>query len=548
VFPGSVPRASGSSPAYDRACGRNGNALNPGTAIADRLQRLYALQWAPWAIVLGLALLLRLPGLVDRPLWYDEAFAVLFSAKGLPSMVEGTLRAQAGVAADVHPLLYYTLLGIWGKVFGTSVAAVRSLSLGLGLGVVALGYALGRRSLGRRAGLVGGILLAVSPFQIHYAQEVRMYGLLAGLLLGATWAHWEARSGAGVGAWAAFAVLSAAAQYTHNLAAFYLIALALLPWLERRWRLAVQTLAAGLVAAALYLPWLLYLPSQVARLRWAYWIERPTAADLVRTLITFLADRPLPNWPTWAIPLVLFCALLVWATLAWTLTRLPGESASRGEARRFALLAVAPIALLFAASFLQPLYLDRALLPSAAAFSLALGWLLTEARSPRAARGMMGVSLLVASAVGLVGFFSYRGFPHAPFEVLNDRLRAGMIPGEVIVHSNKISALPAEYYGPELEHRYLADPAGSPSDTLAIPTQQVLGMVADRDIESAAAGAAGVWFVQFRQEQEDYADLGFSAPPALTWLEENLVLESRTELGDLLLYHFLTPGEPAPNG
>jgi hypothetical protein len=123
-----------------------------------------------------------------------------------------------------------------------------------------------------------------------------------------------------------------------------------------------------------------------------------------------------------------------------------------------------------------------------------------------------------------------------------------MIPGEVIVHSNKISALPAEYYGPELDHRYLADPAGSPSDTLAIPTQQVLGMVADRDIESAAAGAAGVWFVQFRQEQEDYADLGFSAPPALIWLEQNLVLESRTELGDLLLYHFLTRGAPAPNG
>ena len=499
-------------------------------------------------IVLGLALLLRLPGLVDRPLWYDEAFAVLFSAKGLPAMVKGTLQAQAGVAADVHPLLYYTLLGMWGKVFGTSVAAVRSLSLGLGLGVVALGYAVGRRSLGPRAGLMGGILLAVSPFQIHYAQEVRMYGLLAGLLLGATWAHWEARSGAGVGAWAAFAVLSAAAQYTHNLAAFYLVALALLPWLERRWQLAVRTLGAGLVAAALYLPWLLYLPSQVARLRWAYWIERPTAADLVRTLITFLADRPLPNWPTWALPLVLFCALLVWVSLAWALTRLPGGSPLRGEARWFAALSSAPIALLFAASILQPLYLDRALLPSAAAFTLALGWILTEARLPRAARGLLGVCLLVAAVVGLAGFFSYRGFPHAPFDALNDRLRAGMTAGEVIVHSNKISALPAEYYGPELDHRYLADPAGSPSDTLAIPTQEVLGMVADRDIDSAVSGAAGVWFVQFRQEQEDYADLGFLTPPALTWLEENLVFESRMELGDLFLYHFLARGAPSPNG
>ncbi|MGH2605614.1 MAG: hypothetical protein ACRDG5_03395, partial [Anaerolineales bacterium] len=299
---------------------------------------------------------------------------------------------------------------------------------------------------------------------------------------------------------------------------------------------------------ALYLPWLLYLPSQVARLRWAYWIERPTAADLVRTLITFLADRPLPNWPTWALPLVLFGTLSVWANLAWALTRLPDGTSSRGAARWIAALAFAPIALLFVASFLQPLYLDRALLPSAAAFSLALGWLLTEARLPRAVRGVLGVSLLVASVVGLAGFFSYRGFPYAPFDALNDRLRAGMMAGEVIVHSNKISALPAEYYGPDLDHRYLADPVGSPSDTLAIPTQQVLGMVADQDIESAAAGAAGVWFVQFRQEQEDFADLGLSTPPALTWLEENFVLESRTELSDLVLYHFLGRGAPSPNG
>lgn len=516
--------------------------------VADRIDRLTRSRWAPWAIVLGLAVLLRLPGLFDRPIWYDEAFAVLFSAKGLPAMVEGTLRAQSGVAADVHPLLYYTLLGIWGKVFGTSVAAVRLLSLGLGLGVVALGFEVGRRSLGPRAGLMGGILLALSPFQVHYAQEVRMYGLLTCLLLGATWAHGEARSGAGVGAWAAFAVLSAAAQYTHNLAAFYLVPLALLPWLERRWQLAIRTLGAGLVAVVLYLPWLLFLPSQVARLRWAYWIGRPTAADLVRTLITFLADRPLPNWPAWGVPIVLFCAVLVWATLGWALARLRGSSASIGRARWLAALAAIPIVLLFAASFLQPLYLDRALLPSAAVFSLALGWLVTEARLPQAARGLIGASLLIAAAVGLAGYFSYRGFPHAPFDRLNDRLSAGLTAGEVIVHSNKISALPAEYYGPELDHRYLADPAGSPSDTLALATQQVLGMVADGDIESAVAGAAGVWFVQFRQEQEDYADLGFPTPPALHWLEQSFVLESQAELGDLRLYHFLIRGEIGPDG
>lgn len=522
--------------------------MRSAAATPDRLTRLGSSPWASWAIVLGAALLLRLPGLLDRPLWYDEAFAVLFSAKGLLAMLEGTLRAQAGVAADVHPLLYYALLGAWGNAFGTSVASVRGLSLILGMGVVALGYTLARRGLGPRAGLMGGVLLAVSPFQIHYAQEVRMYGLLACLLLGVTWAYSEARAGAGAVAWAAFAVLSAAAQYTHNLAAFYLIPLAVLPWVERRWRVAAGTLGVGLAAVALYLPWLLYLPSQVARLRWAYWIERPTAADLVRTVITFLADRPLPSWPTWVLPVVLFAALGVWATLAWVLVRRPSGAASLAEARRLAALAVMPIGLLFAASLFQPLYLDRALLPSAAAFSLALGWLFGAGRLPRPVAGFLVSCLLLTSGVGLAGFYSYRGFPHAPFEVLDRRLRGEMGPGEVIVHSNKISALPAEYYDPTLAHRYLADPAGSPSDTLAVPTQEVLGMLADPDIETAVAGAGGVWFVQFRQEQDDYADLGYAVPPALAWLNENYLLESQSVLGDLRLYHFVLRQEVGPGG
>ena len=76
-----------------------------------RLTRSAALR--ALVLILLLAFGLRLINLGGRTLWYDEAFAVLFSATGLPAMLYGTLTPVAGGAADIHPLLYYTTLEGW---------------------------------------------------------------------------------------------------------------------------------------------------------------------------------------------------------------------------------------------------------------------------------------------------------------------------------------------------------------------------------------------------------------------------------------------------
>lgn len=137
-------------------------------------------------VVLLVALLARLPTIISRPLWYDEAFAVLFSAEGPRAMSYGTLIVDQGIAADVHPLGYYTLLWAWQAVAGGSPFAVRALSVVLGLLLVYLGYRLARQLFDERIATVAALALALSPFQVHYSQEVRMYALLAVLLLGAT--------------------------------------------------------------------------------------------------------------------------------------------------------------------------------------------------------------------------------------------------------------------------------------------------------------------------------------------------------------------------
>jgi 4-amino-4-deoxy-L-arabinose transferase-like glycosyltransferase len=491
----------------------------------------------PLILIFLVALLVRLPGIGSRPFWYDEAFSVLFSSQGPSAMAYGTLTQEAGVAADIHPLGYYTLLWLWGKAFGASPIAIRSLSLLLGLGIVGLGYLLASRLFGRKVAVLSAWMLAFAPFQVHYAQEARMYALLALILLAATLTYWHCLQDRGYWSWILFAVLAAAAMYVHNLAALFLFCLALTPLLLRRWRDLGKTALSALAAVVLYLPWLVQLPSQLARVNWAYWIPRPELIELVRTLLVFTTGLPLPDW---GLSIALFLAILIVATGLWTTLRAlrPAKPAGRRAAWILG-LSGGPVVLMFLISQIQPVYLDRAMLPAGVMFMIWLAWTIEESSLPAIARRGVLVATGFAFVLGLGSFYIYRGFPYAPFDAVNQSLHEGLSTNEVVLHSNKITVIPAVYDDPTLDHEYLADPPGSGSDTLAIATQEVLGLFAHADVEQAVGDAAGVWFIIFPREIDDYSRQGVEEHPALTWLQAEFDLDEVTSYGDLDVYHFL---------
>jgi mannosyltransferase len=129
---------------------------------------------------LGLTLLLatwlRFYRLAGQSLWSDEGNSVALARTGLGEIAGRT-------ALDIHPPLYYWLLHGWMRLFGESEIAVRSISVVAGVLLVAVVYRLGTRLFDRWVGLLAAFIAAVSPFQVYYAQEARMYVLLA--LLGA---------------------------------------------------------------------------------------------------------------------------------------------------------------------------------------------------------------------------------------------------------------------------------------------------------------------------------------------------------------------------
>ncbi len=140
-------------------------------------------------LILVLAAFLRFYHLDAQSLWADEGNSVSLSGRSLDHIT-------AGAAHDIHPPLYYYLLHFWMRAFGNSEFAVRALSALLGTVLVYLTYLLGRHlsrppsvppnpggkaSYNHWLGLVAAFLSAISPFQIYYSQEARMYILLAAL-------------------------------------------------------------------------------------------------------------------------------------------------------------------------------------------------------------------------------------------------------------------------------------------------------------------------------------------------------------------------------
>jgi dolichyl-phosphate-mannose-protein mannosyltransferase len=132
-------------------------------------------EFAPWlAIVITLiGGFLRALFLGSKGMWLDETFSVWLANHSIPDMLQWIVRI------DQHPPLYYLLLQSWIARHGDTPYYARLLSALLGAGTIPIIYLIGKRLSGAVVGLAAAVFLAFSPFNIFYAQETRMYTLLA---------------------------------------------------------------------------------------------------------------------------------------------------------------------------------------------------------------------------------------------------------------------------------------------------------------------------------------------------------------------------------
>ena len=158
---------------------------------------------------------------------------------------------------EANMALYYLLLRGW-TVFGHSEIALRSLSVLLAVGALWVVIMLSRELFGRRIALGAGLLLAVNPLYVQFAQDVRGYAL-ALLLVSASCYFFVRgmtyRSPAPRLCWTAYVVVTALAAYSNFWAALVplgqALSLAFLPPARIPWRRLVP---AAIALAVLLVP------------------------------------------------------------------------------------------------------------------------------------------------------------------------------------------------------------------------------------------------------------------------------------------------------
>lgn len=251
-------------------------------------------------VALGLVALcagsLALRVVVDGPnVWIDEAISAGVASKPLAEIPRVLLE-------DGAPPLYYVLLHFWISAFGDGARALHGMSTLFAIACVpAAFWAVG--PLGRRSAWVAATVAALGPYLTRYADEARMYTLVALLSIVATGAlaRLLARDGRRRDV-ALFALSLTGLLYAHNWALFFaaatlagaLVALARVRPEHRR-ALAVRAGSAFALVGLAYLPWLPSLVRQ-ARHTGAPWSGPPppdAVGDVVKTLAGAALFAPL---------------------------------------------------------------------------------------------------------------------------------------------------------------------------------------------------------------------------------------------------------------
>jgi hypothetical protein len=261
------------------------------------------------------------------------------------------------------------LLHFWLDLAGSSEQGVRSLSLLFALLAIPAGFWAGRVVWGtQKAGWFAAILMAFNPFLAQYAQEARMYAMVAFLAIPVTACFIKAYAldTANRRPWiVGFAISEAIALYAHNWPIFFAIAaglafLVLLALSEDRRRLFLDGLLGFGGAVVLYLPWVPTTLYQAAHTG-APWSDAPALSALTSVpgtllgrmpeivllicagagLLTYLRSKPLSEHGRAALCLIIIG--IGTPTLAWLMSQ-----ASPAWANRYLAVALPPFLLLAA--------------------------------------------------------------------------------------------------------------------------------------------------------------------------------------------------------
>jgi len=459
--------------------------------------------WILISIILAGAVL-RLFHLGLQSLWHDEAVSLAIADR-LNLAEKLTNQGHSS-----HPPLYYLLLWRWIRLAGISDFTARIPSTLAGLLTIPLIYQAGRLLFDRRVGIWSALFMAVLPFQIYYAQEVRMYTLLGMLTTVSLIFFVRAIRRNTWQMWGAYWFCSILGLYTHYFFAFIILVYHLylwLNWLKYRHLWRAILIIDGILFLA-FLPQIaIFIDQSQNVLGSSYWLGKPNPLAFFTTIYFFFVSYTVP--PQWNFG-GMFVLLSLLATGLYELIRRP-----RGNQRSLGLLvmgAFLPLLAALAISQIKPIFLERTLIICTPFLILLLGRMVSgnHFRSPVPYLTLI-LGLFVVISLYRLYFDSTTHKP--PLRQTADQIASEFRLGDMAIHTSVGSFLPFLFYNPPADHYLLW---GEPHPRKPAETYELFeGRVAERETVN---DYQRIWLVVFLDHSVQYQRT------QVGWFDDRLVL------------------------
>jgi len=234
----------------------------------------------------------------------------------------GLKAVTAVLKRNVHLPAYFYFMHYWILSFGHSEFALRLPSVVFGaLAVLTLFY-LGTELFGLSVGVLSALLLALSPDQIYFSQQARMYPLLVLLAISSSYLLVLAkRRPEATWIYLFYASISTAGLYTHYEYAFCLAAQVAYVWFGSslgRTKLSHWLIVYAAIATA-FLPWIFITLTQKANSPEVIaWVNGSLTSSLILTEVFTRIARliSVPELPLGWLSVIVAYALLVYGAVS----------------------------------------------------------------------------------------------------------------------------------------------------------------------------------------------------------------------------------------
>ncbi|NWA29540.1 glycosyltransferase family 39 protein [Pseudomonas gingeri] len=477
-------------------------------------QSLVQLLRQPWLIALMLlAVALRLYELTASAIWGDEGSSVLLAQFPLAGI-------WSHASHDVHPPLYFMLLHAWIGLFGDSILSIRMMSAVPGVITVLLGTWLAHLVASRRATVLTCLLLTLLPTAVRYSQEIRMYSLMGVWLLGATialvyWVREPARKRYLV----IYALLMAASFYTHYFSALcvlshwlYLLLIRPQPGSAHRYIARREWWLANVAIVLLFLPWLPGLIDLVRHMEELKvggdvgWEPPVTLRSLPSMIWQLMAQDDGEGMPLWLFVTLPSVVVTVMGFLVWT---------DRNHYRFDTLLVIysaLPLLLVFAISFVSPVFIERYLTVPALGLPIILALAIDRlARRFKVLAALLLVAVLAVEGAGLKN--NYTVDAGDQFNNMVEYMNQHTVAGDQVVLGDMFWLLTWGYYDKSATAPRLYTPPTAKGVSTR-PNSYGFGTLVDENagvyldhLEELPEGNGRVWLVMSRVAPDEFPSI-----------------------------------------